>query len=40
VKLVQERAGNALEHVDVGNNFQNNTPMIPQLREKFTNEAT
>jgi hypothetical protein len=34
LKLVQERAGNTLEHIGINNNFLNRTPMIWQLRER------
>jgi hypothetical protein len=31
--LVQERAGNALELIDIGNDFLNRTQITQQLRE-------
>jgi hypothetical protein len=36
VKLLQERMGNTLKHIDIGNNFMNRTPVAQQLREKST----
>jgi hypothetical protein len=33
LKLVQERVENTLEHVGIGNNFLNRTPVAQQLRE-------
>jgi hypothetical protein len=35
LKLVQERAWNTLELMDIGNNFLNGTPMAQQLRERI-----
>jgi hypothetical protein len=35
VKLVQERAGNALEAIDIGKDFFNGTPAAQQLRERM-----
>jgi hypothetical protein len=35
LKQVQERAGNTLEHIGIGNNFLNRTPVAQQLREKI-----
>jgi hypothetical protein len=32
--LVQERVGDTLELIDIGNNFLNRTPVIQQLRQK------
>jgi hypothetical protein len=37
LKLVQERAGNILEFIGIGNNFLNRAPMAQQLRKKLTN---
>jgi hypothetical protein len=33
LKLLQERAENTLEHVHIGNNFLNRTPMAQELIE-------
>jgi hypothetical protein len=35
VKLLQERVGNILEHIYIGNNFLNRTPIAQQLRESI-----
>jgi hypothetical protein len=35
LKLVQERAGNTLELIGIGNNFLNRTQMAQQLRERI-----
>jgi hypothetical protein len=32
---VQERAGNTLELIDIGNGFLNRTQMVQQLRERI-----
>jgi hypothetical protein len=32
---VQERVGNTLEHIDIGNTFLNRTLMAQQLRERI-----
>jgi hypothetical protein len=40
LKLVWERVGNTLEHIGIGNNFLNRTPMTQQLRERIDNETT
>jgi hypothetical protein len=34
-KLLQERIGNILEHIGVGNSFMNRTPITQQLRQKI-----
>jgi hypothetical protein len=34
LKLVQERVGNTLEFIGLGNNFLNSTPMVQHLRER------
>jgi hypothetical protein len=33
VKLFQEKKGNTLDHIGIGNNFTNRTPVVQQLRE-------
>jgi uncharacterized protein (DUF736 family) len=33
LKLVQKRVGNTLEHIGIGKNFLNRTPMAQQLKE-------
>jgi hypothetical protein len=33
VKLLQERIGETLEHIGIGNNFLNITPIAQQLRK-------
>jgi hypothetical protein len=33
LKVAQERAGNTLELIGIGNNFLNRTPMAQQLRK-------
>jgi hypothetical protein len=35
LKLVQERAGNTLELIDIGNDFLSRTQMAQQLRERI-----
>jgi hypothetical protein len=43
LKLVQERAGNTLKAISIGNDFLNITQMAQQLREridKWDNETT
>jgi hypothetical protein len=35
LKLLQERAGNILELIGIGNDFLNRTQMTQQLREKI-----
>jgi exo-beta-1,3-glucanase (GH17 family) len=35
LKLVQERAGDTLELIAIGNNFLNRTQMAQQLRERI-----
>jgi hypothetical protein len=35
LKVLQERIGKILEHIDTGNNFLNRTPIVQQLREKM-----
>jgi hypothetical protein len=35
LKLVQERAGNALEIIDIGKDFLNRTPAVQQLRQRM-----
>jgi hypothetical protein len=35
LKLVQERAGNALKLIGIGNDFLNTTQMAQQLRERI-----
>jgi hypothetical protein len=35
LKIVQERAGNTLELMSIGNNFLNRTRMVQQLRERI-----
>jgi hypothetical protein len=35
VKLLQERIGNPLEDIGIGNNFVKRTPVAQQLREKI-----
>jgi hypothetical protein len=35
LKLVQERAGNILKAIDIGNDFLSRTQMAQQLREKI-----
>jgi hypothetical protein len=35
LKLVQERAGNTLELIGIGNDFLNRTPAAQQLRERM-----
>jgi hypothetical protein len=35
LKLVQERAGNTLEVIDIGKDFLNTTPAAQQLRERM-----
>jgi hypothetical protein len=35
VKLVQERAGNTLEVIDIAKDFLNRTPAAQQLRERM-----
>jgi hypothetical protein len=40
LKLVQERARNTLELIDIGNNFLSRTQMAQQLRERMANGTT
>jgi hypothetical protein len=40
LKLVQERAGNILEAIDIGNDFLSSTQVAQQLRDMMTNENT
>jgi hypothetical protein len=35
LKLLQESIENTLEHMGIGNNFLNRTPMAQQLRQKM-----
>jgi hypothetical protein len=35
VKLIQEKIGNTLDHIGIGNNFMNRTPIAQQLRESI-----
>jgi hypothetical protein len=35
LKLVQQRVENTMEHIGIGNNFLNKTPMAQQLRERM-----
>jgi hypothetical protein len=35
LKLIQERAGNTLEAIDIGKHFLNRTPAAQQLRERM-----
>jgi hypothetical protein len=35
LKLVQERAGNTLELIEIGNDFLNRTQMIQQVKERI-----
>jgi hypothetical protein len=35
VKLLQERTGNTLEHVEIDNSFMNRNPIAKQLRERI-----
>jgi hypothetical protein len=35
VKLIQEKIGNTLYHIGLGNNFMNRTPIAQQLRESI-----
>jgi hypothetical protein len=35
VKLIQRKTGNTLEHIGMGNNFINRTPIAQQLRESI-----
>jgi hypothetical protein len=35
VKLIQEKLGNAWDHIGIGNNFMNGTLIIQQLRENI-----
>jgi hypothetical protein len=35
LKLVQEKAGNTLEQIGIGNDFLNRTPAAQQLRERM-----
>jgi hypothetical protein len=35
VKLIQEKIGNTLDNIGIGNNFMNGTPIAQQLREKI-----
>jgi hypothetical protein len=34
-KLLQQRVGNTLEHIGIGNSFLNRTPIAQQLRERI-----
>jgi hypothetical protein len=34
LKLLQERERNTLEHIGIGNNFQNGVSMAQQIRER------
>jgi hypothetical protein len=40
LKLVQERVGNTLEFLGIGNNFLNRTQKAQQLKERLTNGTT
>jgi hypothetical protein len=35
VKLIQEKMGNTLDHIAIGNNFMNGTPIAKQLGERI-----
>jgi hypothetical protein len=35
MKLVQERAGNTLERIDIGNDLLNRTQVAQKVRERF-----
>jgi hypothetical protein len=35
VKVIREKIGNTLDHIDIGNNFMNGTPIAQQLRESI-----
>jgi hypothetical protein len=35
LRLVQERAGNTLELIGIGNDFLNSNQMVQQLRERI-----
>jgi hypothetical protein len=35
MKLIQEKAGTALDHIDIGNNFLNSTAAVQLLRERI-----
>jgi hypothetical protein len=35
VKLIQEKIGNTVNHIGMGNNFMNGTPIARQLRESI-----
>jgi hypothetical protein len=35
VKLLQEKTGNTLYHIGIGNNFMNGVPIAQQLRESI-----
>jgi hypothetical protein len=35
LKLMQQRVGNTLGHIDIGNNFLNITPMAEHLRGRI-----
>jgi hypothetical protein len=34
-KLIQEKIGNTLDHIGIGNNFMNGTPIAQQLTESI-----
>jgi hypothetical protein len=38
--LVQKRAGNTLEAINIGKDFLNRTPAAQQLRERMENGTT
>jgi hypothetical protein len=35
VKIFQEKMGNTMDYLDIGNNFVNRTPVAQQLRERI-----
>jgi hypothetical protein len=35
MKIPQERIGKTLEHIGIGNNFLNRTPVVQKVREKI-----
>jgi hypothetical protein len=39
MKLIQEKAGTALDHIDIGNNFMNSTAAVQLLRERIDKQA-
>jgi hypothetical protein len=39
LKQLQEVVGNTLEHICIGNNFLNRTPLAQQLRERMNNRT-